>query len=492
MDIDDLIGGSQPLEAEALGRAGMSYVHGYSEREAHRLLDQAHSVRDLFHHDTSFPVGSRILEPGCGTGAQTVTLASNSPGALFVSCDVATGSLEMAAERRRELGLDNVCLLHADLYELPFASTTFDGVFICHVLEHLKDAVEALRSVLQVVRPGGSVTVIEGDHGSCYFHPTGDEAVQAWRCLIRVQADLGGDSLIGRRLYSVMTEAGVVDPVVSPRMVCADRSRPEVMDAFVAKTIIPMVEGVEEEALDRGYITASTWKKGLEDLPASDRFRPASGALRVSPDLTETETVMLFGDVEQVMVDAPWGPFAMVPPLAKATSIAVQANEDRTCIGEQEGPEVMCFGPDGSRTAVRWPERSMAVDENEEEEEEEVVAWREAAIELYGQKLSRDDVRRLLALIPVPSTRPEYSEILLDHDGNLWVKRGPTGDGEARATEYLVFAPSGALLGAVPMPPVRILEIGPDYVVGVHQDELEVEYVQVFKIVKPPTSVGTR
>lgn len=114
---------------------------------------------------------------------------------------------------------------------------------------------------------------------------------------------------------------------------------------------------------------------------------------------------------------------------------------------------------------MRWPARPLAVGEDEAE----VVAWREATIELYGQKLNQDDLRRLLDRVPVPSTRPEYSEIVLDRDGNLWVKRGPTGDGKARATEYLVFDPSGELLGAVPMPPVRILEI-----------------------VKPSTSVGTR
>lgn len=247
-------------------RAG--YVHGYSEREARRLLDQAYSVRDLLHHDSEFPTGSRILEPACGIGAQTVTLASNNPGSLFVSFDLSEGSLETAAERTEALGLENVRVLSADLFELPFASDTFDGVFICHLLEHLKDPVGALRALLKMVRPGGSVTVIEGDHGSCYFHPMSDETMQAWRCLIRVQADLGGDSLIGRRLYSVMAEAGGLDPIVSPRMVYADRSRPEVMDAFVAKTIIPMVEGVKEQAIERGYITPAAWKKGLADLRA--------------------------------------------------------------------------------------------------------------------------------------------------------------------------------------------------------------------------------
>jgi len=245
-------------------RAG--YVHGYSNREAQRLLDQAASVRDLLHHDSRFPPGALILEPGCGIGAQTVTLADNSREATFVSCDIARASLDGAARRIRERGLGNAHLVRADLYELPFAPSTFDGAFVCHVLEHQRDPVGALSALMKVVRPAGSVTVIEGDHGSCYFHPTSDEAVQAWRCLIRAQAELGGDSLIGRRLHAIVTEAGGRDAVVSPRMVYADRSRPAVMDAFVAKTIIPMVEGVQAQALDRGYIEPSAWEKGLADL----------------------------------------------------------------------------------------------------------------------------------------------------------------------------------------------------------------------------------
>jgi len=244
------------------------YVHGYSDREAQRLLDQAASVRDLLHHDTRFAAGSRILEPGCGIGAQTVTLATSSPGATFVSCDIARGSLDTAADRIRERGLNNVRLLRADLYALPFAPATFDGVFVCHLLEHQHEPVAALRALVGAVRPGGSVTVIEGDHGSCYFHPASDEALQAWQCLIRAQAELGGDSLIGRRLHAVVTEAGGRDAVVSPRMVYADRSLPEVMDAFVAKTIVPMVEGVEDQVLERGYMEPSAWRRGLADLRA--------------------------------------------------------------------------------------------------------------------------------------------------------------------------------------------------------------------------------
>ena len=55
-----------------------AYVHGYDPKENRRLQDQASTLVELLHSDTSYPEGSSVLEAGCGVGAQTVTLAKNS------------------------------------------------------------------------------------------------------------------------------------------------------------------------------------------------------------------------------------------------------------------------------------------------------------------------------------------------------------------------------------------------------------------------------
>ena len=73
-----------------------AYVHGYDPRENKRLLDQAGTLVDLLHSDTSYPSGSVVLEAGCGVGAQTVTLAQRSPHARFTSVDVSADSLAQA------------------------------------------------------------------------------------------------------------------------------------------------------------------------------------------------------------------------------------------------------------------------------------------------------------------------------------------------------------------------------------------------------------
>ena len=71
----------------------VGYVHGYSPVEDCRLRDQARTLTDLLHHDTFYPAGSRVLEAGCGVGAQTMSLAANSPKADIISIDLSERSL---------------------------------------------------------------------------------------------------------------------------------------------------------------------------------------------------------------------------------------------------------------------------------------------------------------------------------------------------------------------------------------------------------------
>ncbi len=242
------------------------YVHGYDPRESERLTDQAGTLVELLHADTAYPAGSTVLEAGCGVGAQTVTLAQRSPEARFTSVDLSAESLAEARRRADHAGLANVEFRRADIFDLPFEAGSFDHVFVCFVLEHLSRPVEALQALRQLLRPGGTITVIEGDHGSAYFHPRSAAAEAAIQCLVDLQAEAGGDSLIGRRVYPLLIEAGFADVHVSPRMVYADASRPEMVDGFTRKTFTAMVEGVREDAIAAGMIERDAFDAGIRDL----------------------------------------------------------------------------------------------------------------------------------------------------------------------------------------------------------------------------------
>ena len=243
-----------------------NYVHGYSQREASRLRDQANTLSYILHSDSLFPSRTKVLEAGCGAGAQTEILARKNPRVYFTSLDLSHDSIIQANLRIKKEGLSNVNFVHGDIFNLPFEDESFDHVFVCFVLEHLPDPIKALRSLKKMLKKGGSLTVIEGDHGSTFFYPDSAEAHAAIQCLVKAQEQMGGNSLIGRRLYPVIKKAGFKDVKVSPRMVYVDASRPELVDGFTDKTFTAMVKGVEKQALASGLIDKPDWIKGIRGL----------------------------------------------------------------------------------------------------------------------------------------------------------------------------------------------------------------------------------
>lgn len=105
-------------------------------------------------------------------------------------------------------------------------------------------------------------------------------------------------------------------------------------------------------------------------------------------------------------------------------------------------------------------------------------------LDAIGDPSTRARVARMLEPVQGPPTMPAYSGLLPDADGNLWVREfEPTSVGTSRWT---VFGPAGEMLGEVAMP-VRLTpyQVGPDFVLGRWEDETDVEYVHVYRLMKP-------
>ena len=242
------------------------YVHGYHPRESTRLQDQAATLVDLLHSDTTYPPGSLVLEAGCGVGAQTLPLAKNSPGSTIIALEISRPSAAEARGRVAAAGLANVRVLQGDIFRLPFRKASFDHLFVCFVLEHLPRPVEALMILKEFIKPGGTITAIEGDHGSAYFYPDSPAARQAIGCQVILQERAGGNAMIGRELYPLLTRAGFAEVSVSPRMVYADGSRPAMADGFTRRTFTAMIEGVRDSALAADLMGAAEFDSGVADL----------------------------------------------------------------------------------------------------------------------------------------------------------------------------------------------------------------------------------
>lgn len=195
--------------------------------------------------------------------------SANSPGARITSIDRTASSLAQAQEAAAAANLTNVEFRQADIFGLPYGKESFDHIFVCFVLEHLADPRAALAALCGVLRLGGTITVIEGDHGSAFFYPDGKAARKAIRCLIELQRRAGGNGMIGRELYALLTAAGFSDVRVSRRMVYVDSSRPELVEGFTKNTFTAMIEGVRTPALQAGLAEAEAFDQGIRDLYAT-------------------------------------------------------------------------------------------------------------------------------------------------------------------------------------------------------------------------------
>jgi hypothetical protein len=84
--------------------------------------------------------------------------------------------------------------------------------------------------------------------------------------------------------------------------------------------------------------------------------------------------------------------------------------------------------------------------------------------------------------MPVPEFISDAAGVYVDDLGSLWVRRRRS---EPTRVPYDVFAPDGIWLGEVVMPTdLEIFEIGDDYVLGIDRDDLGVEYIVLFSLVR--------
>jgi SAM-dependent methyltransferase len=243
-----------------------NYIHGYTEREKVRLQEQSEILEQLLHADTNYEPYSSVLEAGCGVGAQTIILAKRNPDSFVTSIDISEDSLKNAEIAVNNAEINNVTFRQADIFNLPFSESSYDHVFVCFILEHLNQPLDALMKFYKVLKPGGSITLIEGIHAPCYWNPYTEASHKTWNAMIKAQKLLDHDPNIGIKLYPLLVEAGFKVEWTKPLYVYADGNSPALLDGVINKIIVPMAKTATESALVNNLIDRETWEIGLQDL----------------------------------------------------------------------------------------------------------------------------------------------------------------------------------------------------------------------------------
>jgi hypothetical protein len=95
------------------------------------------------------------------------------------------------------------------------------------------------------------------------------------------------------------------------------------------------------------------------------------------------------------------------------------------------------------------------------------------------------DVRRAVEAMPLPSSRPAYSKLLIDDEGCVWAASYRVPGEPDGPRDWEVFDSAGTWLGHVRIPDrFSPLDIGGDFILGVWLDALDVQHVQIRSLLR--------
>src|SRR4051794_4427121 len=156
-----------------------------------QLLDQAAGLWALV---PLIPRAEKVADIGTGTGGMLPLLSEFAD--TIVAVDISKEMLRLAKQRAKSLGLDNVEFVKADLADLPLEDASVDAAFATLVLHHAPDPGAAVKEMARVLRPGGTLVVVDlSAHGHEWLR---EEQGDVW-------LGFGRDELVG-----YLAKAGLV------------------------------------------------------------------------------------------------------------------------------------------------------------------------------------------------------------------------------------------------------------------------------------------
>lgn len=212
------------------------YLHGFSETEQARLVRQARLAESTVFHDIDYTGARRLLEVGSGVGAQTEILLRRFPDLHLDCVDLHQAQLDAAqANLGRMPWLEGRYALHrADATDLPFEPRSFDGAFLCWVLEHVPSPARVLSEVRRVLAPGAPVYITEVMNSSFLLDPYSPNVWRYWMAFNDFQIESGGDPFVGAKLGNLLLAGGFRDVQTQVKVFHFDNREPARRKTMIA------------------------------------------------------------------------------------------------------------------------------------------------------------------------------------------------------------------------------------------------------------------
>ena len=249
--------------------AQSSYIHGTDAAEQDRLARLGTMTDESFLGFLDLGRAHSILEVGSGLGNLTRQVAARDPAAQV-------WGIEQSPEQLARCGddLSNLHFRQGDAHRLPFEEGYFDVVYCRYVLEHVTDPLGVLQQMRRVLRAGGKVFIQENNILVSVLEPECPCFDAVWRKFAQLQAMLGGDALIGKRLLRLMQTAGFTDIQLSIQPEVHYSGSPW-FQAWM-ENLIGNLQGAEQALGQNGLVSHGQVQQAIAELRAFVRRDDAS------------------------------------------------------------------------------------------------------------------------------------------------------------------------------------------------------------------------
>lgn len=236
------------------------YLHGTSPAEQGRLSLMNRLMNEAALRELGLRGGEKIVDFGCGLGQLSLGMARDAQVRL-VGIE---RSQEQLARAEKSPLLD---LRQGDVLEPPLRDDEWGGFDVAHarfVLEHVEEPLRVVRQMVRAVRPGGRVVLQDDDHDVLRCHPEPPGFAALWRAYERTYDRLRCDPHVGRRLVSLLHEAGA-RPLRCTFIFFGACAGEEKFPALI-ENMLGLFAGARAEILAGGQLDAAAFDAALEAL----------------------------------------------------------------------------------------------------------------------------------------------------------------------------------------------------------------------------------
>jgi ubiquinone/menaquinone biosynthesis C-methylase UbiE len=245
------------------------YIHGTNSEEQSRLAGLNYLTNASFLEFVEVKDTDQVLELGSGLGILAEKISQKLTTGRLTGIEISSEQIAKCPPENEKLVF--IC---GNAQDLPFNENAFDIIYCRYILEHVPDPLRVLKEAKRVLNPGGKLFIQENAILLLRLYPECTAFDQVWHAFARYQSYIGGDSMIGLKLYDLLKQAGFKQPVLS--------MAPEIhyKESGTHKpwidNLIGNIRGAKDQLIHGQYISEEQYAEALNELEDFKRNENAS------------------------------------------------------------------------------------------------------------------------------------------------------------------------------------------------------------------------